>query len=153
MVGDVSNCYTCKEKKRLIKTMWHVRSGDVADPAFLVGGWGDGSPVRCAGHLIHPLSVTMEGPQHSTDPAYVVLHSQIKEFVYRVNTYFLQEKASRAPLLPVTQARKRTADAAGISEATVKRICSKENRICDTVPHPNPPVFTSLHKKPPWDTS
>ena len=89
----------------------------------------------------------MEGPPRSADPAYVVLHSQTKEFVYRVNTYFLQEKANRAPLLPVTQARKRTADATGISEATVKRICSKENRIRDNVPHPNPPVFTSPHKK------
>lgn len=70
----------------------------------------------------------MDSPPRATAPAYTVLHSQARELVYRVNKYFLHEKANRAPLLPVTQARKRTADAAGISEATVKRICSKENK-------------------------
>ena len=92
MVGDVSNCYTCKEKKRLIKTMWHIRSGDVATQHFRGEVGGMSHPVRCAvsaGHLIHPLSVTMEGPPRSADPAYVVLHSQTKEFVYRVyESYF-----------------------------------------------------------------
>ena len=43
---------------------------------------------------------------------YVVLHSQTKEFIYRINRYFLQEKANREPLLPPSQARKHTADAA-----------------------------------------
>lgn len=89
----------------------------------------------------------MDGSPRSTAPAYVRLHSQTKEFVYRVNKYFLDEKANRAPLLPVTQARKRTANATGISEATVKRICAKENKIQDTVPHPDPPVFNSPIKR------
>ncbi len=86
----------------------------------------------------------MEG--HSANsPSRAVLHSQARELVFRVNRYFIQEKANREPLLPLTQARKRTAHATGVSEATVKRICSKDNRICDTVPQ-NTPVFTSPKK-------
>ena len=81
-----------------------------------------------------------------TTPSYVVLHSQTKEFIYRINRYFLQEKANRGPLLPLSQARKRTAQAAGISEATVKRICSNANQLCDTAPQQDTPVFSSPKK-------
>ena len=87
----------------------------------------------------------MEGHPDAS-PSYTVLHSQTKEFVYRVNRYFLQEKANRGPLLPTNQARKRTAEAAGISEATVKRICSSSSKIINTIPLPHKPEFTSPKK-------
>ncbi|MPC10908.1 hypothetical protein E2C01_003551 [Portunus trituberculatus] len=46
----------------------------------------------------------MEGPPDAS-PSYTVMRSQIKEFIFRLNRYFLQEKANRATLLPLTQAR------------------------------------------------
>lgn len=90
----------------------------------------------------------MEGPTDAS-PSYTVLRSQTKEFIFRLNRYFLQEKANRATLLPLTQARKRTADAAGISEATVKKICSHPNKMCETSPQPYKPVFDSPIKNNP----
>lgn len=48
--------------------------------------------------------------------------------------------------MPPSQARKRTAQAAGISESTVKRICSHPNKIRETDPNPPTPKFTSPKK-------
>lgn len=107
---------------------------------------GDSEVLYVRGRVIHLVSASMEGHRRTTT-SHVVLHSQTKEFVYRLNRYFLEEKANQGPLLPPTQTRKRTAEAAGISEATVKRICSKPNKICDTLPQPNTPIFTSPKKR------
>ena len=90
----------------------------------------------------------MEGHPDAS-PSYTVLRSQTKEFIFRLNRYFLEEKANHATLLPVTQTRKRTADAAGISEATVKKICSHPNKMIETSPQPYKPVFTSPIKNTP----
>ena len=88
-------------------------------------------------HLHHsPWTVLSTSPLLPPPPAYAWLQSQTKEFVYRLNRY-LDEKANRTPLLRVTQK----------SEATVKRICSKENKIWELVPHPHLHVFTSPQKK------
>ncbi|MPC53586.1 hypothetical protein E2C01_047482 [Portunus trituberculatus] len=87
----------------------------------------------------------MEGHPDAS-PSYCVLHSQTKEFVYRINEYFLKEKANREKRISINQARKRIADAARISEATVKWICSSANKTCGTTPQPYQPVFTSPKK-------
>ena len=110
-----------------------------------LGGWvRSSSTCRLTPHLI----TTMEGPPGAS-PSYTVLRSQTKEYIFRLNRYFLQEKANRGTLLPVTQATKRTADAFGISETTVKRICSRANKMCETSPQAYKPVFTSPIKNTP----
>ena len=94
MVDDMSNSYSCREKKRLFKQCGIIRSGDAAlCPG--VGGEVAYSPVR--GHsfpasfiLCQSLWMVLRSPLLS--PAYVGLHRQTKEFVYRVNRYFLDEK-------------------------------------------------------------
>lgn len=63
-----------------------------------------------------------------------------------MNRYFLLEKVNRVPLLEDIKALKRTAHAAQVSEATVKRVCSKSNKTYDTVEAPEKPVFTSPPK-------
>lgn len=58
-------------------------------------------------------------------------HSRVllKELIYNVNKYFLEEKANRGPLLPPSRATARTVQAIDVSERTVKRICSAINKV------------------------
>ena len=57
-----------------------------------------------------------------------VLHSREKEMLYKVNKFFLEEKACNGFLIPPSQATARTARATNVSEKTVQRICSKRGR-------------------------
>ena len=142
----MNNSCKCKEEKRLNLDV-AKKSGGVAITSE-PGGRPRSEAGAAVGWVTHLTAGNMEGHRDTT-PSYFVLHSQTKEVIYRMNRYFLQEKANREPLLPLTQARKRTAQAAGISEATVKRICSNANKVCDTAPSQHAPVFTSPKKNNP----
>ena len=76
-----------------------------------------------------------------------VLHSKGKALIYKVNKYFLEEKNNRGPILPSSQAVARTAKATGVSEATVKTICSSYNKANKTELSPEEPTFHSPKKR------
>lgn len=98
--------------------------------------------------VIPDCSCIMERPAAAT-PQSARLRSQAKEVIYNVNRYFLDEKANRGPLLPVTQALARTASATKVSQSTVKRICSKLNQQWETEDEHQKPVFHSPKKTQP----
>lgn len=87
----------------------------------------------------------MDTPNETT--ASEVIHSQVKEIIYNVNTYFLLEKANGGVVLDPSKANARTAKATKVSESTVTRICSKWNRALDTQLPPPVPVFASPNKR------
>ena len=120
--------------------MWQKRQATL--PLFPGEGIsGAGRAVAWPPPVIHLVAGNMEGHRDTT-PSYTVLHSQTKEFLFHLYTYFLKEKANGGPLIPISQARKRAAQASNTSEATVKRHCSGAKKKCDTEPEYKP-VFSS----------
>ena len=58
------------------------------------GGRGESGRQAGANRLTSHLVATMEGHTDASR-SYCVLHRQTMEFVYRINRYFLKEKANR----------------------------------------------------------
>ena len=67
--------------------------------------------------------------------------------VYKVNRYFLQEKAFKGPLIDPSKALLRTSQATDVSVSTVKRICSKFNKVRHTPDEVPEPEFFSPKKR------
>lgn len=75
-----------------------------------------------------------------------VLCSQEREHIYNV-TYFLEEKASREPVIAPSRAVAQTSKATKVSGVTIWRIFSKLNQACLPQRSPVVHVFSSPTKQ------